>query len=74
MSDRSRMTYKEAGVDIEAGNRFVDLIKPLVKATSRPEVLTDIGGFGGLFKLHTQKYTGARLRHRRCRHQAEAGL
>ncbi|NJC87548.1 MAG: phosphoribosylformylglycinamidine cyclo-ligase [Desulfuromonas sp.] len=50
------MTYKAAGVDIEAGNRFVNLIKPLVKATSRPEVLTDIGGFGGLFSLNTRKY------------------
>ena len=56
MSDRTRMTYKGAGVDIQAGNRFVDMIKPLVKSTSRPEVLTDIGGFGGLFSLNKDKY------------------
>ncbi len=56
MSDNSRMTYKGAGVDIEAGNQFVDLIKPMVKATNRPEVLNDIGGFGGLFALSPEKY------------------
>jgi len=50
------MTYKDAGVDITAGNRFVDMIKPLVKSTSRPEVLTDLGGFGGLFALNKDKY------------------
>lgn len=49
-------TYKDAGVDIDAGNRFVQMIKPLVKATSRPEVLADIGGFGGLFSLNAGKY------------------
>jgi len=49
-------TYKDAGVDIDAGNTFVGLIKPFVKATSRPEVISDIGGFGGLFSLNTNKY------------------
>ena len=44
-------TYKDAGVDIDAGDLFVQKIKPFVKATMRPEVLTDIGGFGGLFAL-----------------------
>ncbi len=55
MSD-SGITYKDAGVDIDAGNTFVKMIKPLVKATSRPEVIADIGGFGGLFSLNTSKY------------------
>lgn len=50
------MTYKEAGVDIEAGSRLVKNIGPLVKETFRPEVLADIGGFGALFSLHTEKY------------------
>ncbi len=56
MSKQDTTTYKDAGVDIDAGNRFVQMIKPLVKATSRPEVLTDIGGFGGLFSLNSDKY------------------
>ena len=50
------ITYKDAGVDIDAGNTFVKLIKPFVRATSRPEVISDIGGFGGLFSLNTNKY------------------
>jgi len=50
------VTYKSAGVDIDAGNRFVDLIRPLVRKTFRPEVVTDIGGFGGLFSLKAKKY------------------
>ncbi|MCK4620892.1 MAG: phosphoribosylformylglycinamidine cyclo-ligase [Desulfuromonadales bacterium] len=56
MAAKKPITYKDAGVDIDAGSRFVDLIKPLVKQTSRPEVLTDIGGFGGLFSLNHDKY------------------
>ena len=48
-------TYREAGVDIDAGDEFVDRIKPLVRSTFRPEVLTDLGGFGGLFRLHAKQ-------------------
>ncbi len=45
------LTYAQAGVDIDAGNRMVDLIKPLVRATARPGAEAEIGGFGGLFDL-----------------------
>lgn len=50
------LTYRQAGVDIDAGNRAVDLMKKHVRATYRPEVLGDIGGFGGLFALNAGKY------------------
>jgi phosphoribosylformylglycinamidine cyclo-ligase len=49
-------TYRDAGVDIDAGDEFIDRIKPLVRSTFRPEVLTDLGGFGGLFGLQADKY------------------
>jgi len=49
-------TYAGAGVDIEAGERAVDLIKPLVASTLRPEVLGGLGDFGGLFALDTARY------------------
>ncbi|OGW67521.1 MAG: phosphoribosylformylglycinamidine cyclo-ligase [Nitrospirae bacterium RIFCSPLOWO2_02_FULL_62_14] len=49
-------TYKQSGVDIDAGNEFVRRIKPFVRSTFRPEVLTDLGGFGGLFKLQADRY------------------
>ena len=48
---RDRLTYAQAGVDIDAGNRMVDLIKPLVRATARAGADAEIGGFGGLFDL-----------------------
>jgi phosphoribosylformylglycinamidine cyclo-ligase len=52
MTERKNgLTYADAGVDIDAGNRLVDLIKPLVRATARPGADAEIGGFGGLFDL-----------------------
>lgn len=48
--------YKQAGVDISAGNEAVERMKKHVKKTFRPEVLTDLGGFGGLFGLNKDKY------------------
>ncbi|MDZ4384454.1 MAG: phosphoribosylformylglycinamidine cyclo-ligase, partial [Nitrospirota bacterium] len=51
-----RMTYKKAGVDIDAGNEFVRMIKPWVDSTKRSGVLGGIGGFGGLFQLDIKKY------------------
>jgi phosphoribosylformylglycinamidine cyclo-ligase len=48
---RNGLTYAQSGVDIDAGNRMVELIKPLVRATARPGADAEIGGFGGLFDL-----------------------
>ncbi len=49
-------TYKQAGVDIEAGDAFVERIKPYAARTVRPEVLAGVGGFGGLFALPPGRY------------------
>ena len=46
--------YRNAGVDIDAGNEAVERMKKHVKKTFRPEVLTGLGGFGGLFQLITK--------------------
>jgi phosphoribosylformylglycinamidine cyclo-ligase len=51
------LSYRKAGVDIDAGNALVERIKPLVAETLRPGVLTGIGGFGGLFGLDTHRYS-----------------
>lgn len=48
--------YKKAGVDIAAGNEAVERMKKHVKTTFRPEVMTDLGGFGALFGLNKEKY------------------
>ena len=50
------LTYRDAGVDIEAGESLVERIKPLVQKTQRPECLGNIGGFGGLFELPIDRY------------------
>ncbi|MDA9109054.1 phosphoribosylformylglycinamidine cyclo-ligase [Woeseiaceae bacterium] len=50
------MTYRDAGVDIDAGNQLVEKIKPFVAKTKRVEVMAGLGGFGGLFALQSKKY------------------
>jgi phosphoribosylformylglycinamidine cyclo-ligase len=55
-SSTTSLSYKDAGVDIDAGNRLVDKIGPIAGATRRPEVLAGLGGFGSLFELPVGKY------------------
>jgi len=50
------ITYKDAGVDIEAGDELVERIKPAVKRSLRPEVLGGLGGFGALFEIPLERY------------------
>lgn len=58
MSDPKRpaLSYREAGVDIDRGNRLVDRIKPVAERTRRPGVLQGLGGFGALFELPLDRY------------------
>ena len=51
-----KWSYKDAGVDIEKGDAFVQAIKPMVESTFRPEVLTKIGGFAGCVSLNLERY------------------
>src|SRR6186997_2828283 len=50
------ITYKDAGVDIEAGDELVERIKPAVKRSMRPEVLAGLGGFGALFEVPLERF------------------
>ncbi|MDR2876792.1 MAG: phosphoribosylformylglycinamidine cyclo-ligase, partial [Chromatiales bacterium] len=52
----SPLSYRDAGVDIDAGNRLVERIKPIARATHRPGVLGGLGGFGALFELPLDRY------------------
>jgi phosphoribosylformylglycinamidine cyclo-ligase len=52
----TKQTYKNAGVDIDNANDFVERIKPLIKTTARKEVVSGIGGFGGLFRFESAKF------------------
>ncbi len=53
---KTALSYREAGVDIDAGNALVDRIKPAVRRTLRSEVLTGLGGFGGLFRMDADRW------------------
>ncbi len=55
MNASNSLSYRDAGVDIDAGDRLVENIKPFAKRTMRPEVLSGIGGFGGLVEI-SKKY------------------
>ncbi|MGB2679837.1 MAG: phosphoribosylformylglycinamidine cyclo-ligase, partial [Candidatus Competibacter sp.] len=55
-SQRPTLSYRDAGVDIDAGNRLVDRIKPHARHTRRPGVLGGLGGFGALFELPLDRY------------------
>jgi len=50
------LTYRDSGVDIDEGDRLVEMLKPLARPTLRPEVLAGIGGFGGLFALDLGRF------------------
>ncbi|MGE0113315.1 MAG: phosphoribosylformylglycinamidine cyclo-ligase [Steroidobacteraceae bacterium] len=56
MSNQSSLTYRDAGVDIDAGEALVDRIKPHVKRSMRREVMGGLGGFGALFEVPLDRY------------------
>ena len=66
------MDYKNAGVDIEAGYKSVELMKEHVKATMRPEVLGGLGGFSGAFSLNAIKDMEDRSEERRVRKECRS--
>ncbi|MFV0244319.1 MAG: phosphoribosylformylglycinamidine cyclo-ligase [Qingshengfaniella sp.] len=56
MAEKTKLTYADSGVDIDAGNALVERIKPAARATNRPGVMAGLGGFGALFDLKAAGY------------------
>ena len=56
MNEKAPVTYRDAGVDIDAGDALVERIKPLVRRSMRPEVLAGIGGFGALVEIPLERF------------------
>ncbi|RDH91319.1 MAG: phosphoribosylformylglycinamidine cyclo-ligase [endosymbiont of Seepiophila jonesi] len=56
-NSETQLSYRDAGVDIDAGNSLIERIKPIVKKTFRPGVLSGLGGFGALFELPLDRYS-----------------
>ncbi len=56
MTTRSSVTYRDAGVDIDAGDELIERIKPIVRRSMRPEVLGGLGGFGALVEIPMDRY------------------
>ena len=55
-NQKSKITYSDSGVDIDKANDLIDEIKPMIKETLTAGVLSNIGGFGGLFELNSEDY------------------
>ena len=62
--EKKQLTYADAGVDIDAGNKAVELMKDSVRATYRPEVIGDLGGFGALVEISKKYQTSCQNRSR----------
>ncbi len=56
MNEKAPITYRDAGVDIDAGDALVERIKPLVRRSMRPEVLAGVGGFGAMVEIPLDRY------------------
>jgi phosphoribosylformylglycinamidine cyclo-ligase len=56
VSNKTPLTYRDAGVDMDAGDALVDAIKPIARSTNRPGVLGGIGGFGAMFQIPPGQY------------------